>query len=313
MSQEIKISDLSSYVSGENSCFICCASFEDRCLSLPLALKDVNFEKIFVFKSTDMLGVTGDNLNKITDAFKGLPKICDISTVDPLSTFKEYCIVFEKLIQDDRKFDFYVDITTFTRESLLILLRIMHKFKICIRSLKIIYTLSKDMDNWLSRGVSDIRSVLGFAGNFYPKKPMHLIVLTGFELERAIATIEEYEPNYISIGLGDENQSIRTEFYERNRKFVNELMKIYGSSVRNLSFSLKDPISCKNSILNHIKDQGDSNFIISPLSNKISTLGAGLVGLENKDVQLCYTKPAEYNILSYSIPDDRCLVLNIVI
>ena len=50
-------------------------------------------------------------------------------------------------------------------------------------------------------------------GEIEEYKPLHLVLLSGFEISRAKEIIDTIEPDYISIGFGDKNRSISTGLY----------------------------------------------------------------------------------------------------
>ncbi|WP_333602450.1 hypothetical protein [Atlantibacter hermannii] len=315
MSNLIGLEHLTSYLKkgSHNYYLLCCASFEGRCLSIPLTISGSLLKKCIIYKTSNDLGDSEINLNKLLAVYK-----CEntqqfrISTEDPILTVSAFYDSLTSIFENDDSVDLLCDITTFSREALLILLRTLYKLRNHFRSLKLLYNPASSMSQtWLTMGITDFRSVLGFAGEFSLQKPLHLIVLTGFEVERAVATIEEYEPDIISIGIGDKENSISEEFYKKNNLFLKDLIDIYGARVNVFHYSLTDPYACKLAIQNYLDSVDSANFIISPMNNKISTIGAGLVGIERKDIQLSYTKPLEYNVEDYSKPTDSVYVMSL--
>lgn len=315
MSKELTLDNLRSefFQQEDNICFIYCVSFEDRSVSVPQALDNSKFAYSLMFISQESNEFSSRN-KKIADGLKiaDVEEVHDIYTDDPIKTSMGFYNALVSIFQQRQGMTTVVDISTFTRETLLILLGTLHKLKDDFSKLKLVYTAAKAMDNdWLSRGVSDYRSVLGYSGEFSLKKPVHLVLLTGFELDRAIATIEEYEPSIISIGVGDQKESINPKLYDRNVKYFHDLVNIYGSRVQTFTFSLINPFKCRDAIWSHISKCEPSNVVIAPLSNKLSTVGAGLLGLSNPSIQICYTKPLEYNYENYSVPDIKAYVVDV--
>ena len=49
------------------------------------------------------------------------------------------------------------------------------------------------------------------------------------------------------------------------------------------------------------------------MNNKVSTIAAGLYALENKNVQLCYAEPVEYNTEGYSESADYCFIMPLLL
>src|SRR5699024_3770044 len=103
----------------------------------------------------------------------------------------------------------FIDITTFTHETLLILLAIFReKFSytnvVCgyVNAKEYSYDCEDQKDKWLSRGIGEIRSVLGYSGVLKPSKKNLLMVIVGYEYERAVRIIEAVEPDFLSLGYG---------------------------------------------------------------------------------------------------------------
>ena len=205
-----------------------------------------------------------------------------------------------------------IDITTFTHEGLLILVRFLSAFKEKIGNLFFCYTGAEDYDpkqndpqlKWLTKGIKTIRSVLGFPGVHDPSKPNHLIILFGFESDRTQRLIQNFEFEEVSLGFGAKNSSISNSHYEINRSRHEELLKLYPFA-KGFEFSLTDPVAAKSQIVEQIEKLPNHNTVVVPLNNKLSTIGAGLLAIENPRIQLCYVRAHEYNLNSYSTPSEK--------
>lgn len=115
---------------------------------------------------------------------------------------------------------------------------------------------------WLSRGVKDVRSVLGFPGTMLPSRKLHLIILTGFEVERASEVILRYRPASMSIGLGAKEQSISDSHHSKNKEFFDGITafatsKNYSTDeVSQFAFSCISPTETKGQLVAHINELG---------------------------------------------------------
>jgi hypothetical protein len=219
-----------------------------------------------------------------------------------------------------------IDITSLSHELLALLLGILHELGGLDR-VSLIYVgaaaYSVNTEHslmWLSRGVKDVRSVLGFPGTMLPSKKLHLIILTGFEVERASEVILRYEPASMSIGLGAKGQSISDTHYSKNKEFFERISafatsKDYGTDeVFHFSFSCISPTETKDQLIAHINELGgfeQKNIVVCPLNTKLSTVGVVLAALENPELQICYAEPEEYNTEGYAIPGDEATIVNL--
>jgi hypothetical protein len=171
--------------------------------------------------------------------------------------------------------------------------------------------------NWLSKGVSEIRSVLGFPGLMLPSKKLLLIIMAGFETERASEVITTYEPAKLAIGWGSKTDSVTPEHHTINKERANSIVdKIISNDIvdykpDSFEFSCTDPSATKNAILEYIEALNTYNIIICPLNNKLSTVGAALAALENPSIQICYAQPQEYNVTGYASPSDELTIFRL--
>jgi len=134
------------------------------------------------------------------------------------------------------------------------------------------------------------------------------MILVGFESERAQLIIERLEPAQISLGIGDQAQSVSPEHFSRNarfharlKEFVDRQMRT-GTAVDTFTFSCIDADDARKAVLAHASKHADSNTVICPMNTKISTIGAGLAALEYPQLQIIYASPMEYNETGYSSP-----------
>ena len=295
--------------------FINCISFEDRCTKISLSLNADRIGNALCFMNLPSeFDKTPKEKNKsiLESHFKSL-LLSNLNKGNPVETAKTIFTTIKAHISQIVKPNIVVDITTFTHESLLVLLKTLSSLKTSIQECWLTYNPAQEYapsiinqeEKWLSKGISEIRTVLGFPGNFDPLKKFHLILLAGIEYERASKLIEEFEPSKISIGLPYEEDSPAAKSYELNLSKYKRLLSIYDEeSIRYFKFSAYDPEETKSFLKDHIDLFKSYNNVIAPLNNKLSTVGVGLYCLDNPDVQICYPIPVLHN-LEYSISSDK--------
>lgn len=217
-----------------------------------------------------------------------------------------------------------IDITSLSHELLVLLLGMLHELGGLDRTSLIYVGAAAYSTNtvpnamWLSRGVKDVRSVLGFPGTMLPSRKLHLIILTGFEVERASEVILRYEPASMSIGLGAKGQSISEPHHSKNKEFFDGIAAFatsqdYGTDeISKFSFSCVSPTETRDQLVAHIGELGgfaQKNFVVCPLNTKLSTVGVVLAALEHPEIQICYAEPEEYNTEGYAIPGDEATIV----
>lgn len=319
---KVELSKLKEALGEAPELFICSASFEDRCRSVAEQINPDSVKNVVVLENTDFDVFISKNASLIKDRFADKARTVPLRTNDPL-------FVADKLIKEVLPVInsclglCLIDLTTLTHEQVLILIRLLFEVKPPGKVL-LAYTGASDYsintdakEKWLSKGVSVTRSVLGFPGVMLPSRRLHLIVLVGFEHERAEKLIERYEPAMITLGLGRKEQSITTdhhqtnaEFHQRVREFAESLSQVL-TDVHQFEFSCIKPAVAMADILAEASKHPDYNIAICPMNTKLSTIGAALAAFREDRIQLVYAQPVEYNIEGYSVPGDSCTIFEL--
>ncbi|MGJ1365766.1 hypothetical protein [Sphingobacterium spiritivorum] len=308
---KFKISELGKNI-GQVDLFITSISFENRCK----VIYDSLFEQGLMHRSWVAFNKNEKEFFEDNYAHfqsNNTVEFIEFNSDNPLISSKS---LIGKFILNENIGNILVDISTFTHEGLLILFKYLEIFKDSYETVCFIYLgveeysyKEQEGSKWLSKGTKTIRSVLGYPGVLNPSKKNHLIILFGFEYERTVKLIENFEFDKVSIGVGPEG-SLNSKHYELNRKLHLDLINRYPFC-EPFEFSLDDPIRCQQEIEKQIYKYQNYNVVITPLNNKISTLGAGLVALKNPVIQLSYVRPHEYNINAYSKASDDCYLFEL--
>jgi len=300
--------------------FISCSSFEERCFVIPkLALKFKPKSRV-VFYNTNEDENIRTNAQKLSQIDKENTELIKLNSDDPIQNYLKIIQLFDQIANDyPNKPNLLIDTTTFTHETLLVLLKILHLRKDSLGEIGFCYVgakeystnMEEDADKWLSKGVDEIRTILGYPGFTDPTEKNHLIILFGFEFERTRKIIEEYEFDLITLGFGDE--PIQKNHMQINVDRHKRLLKEHPEA-REFKFSLIDPIQTKSQLLKYVNsaDLKGLNTVIAPLNNKLSTIGAGLAAIENEDIQLAYAKATIYNTAGYSTPNEDIYYYKVV-
>ncbi len=234
----------------------------------------------------------------------------------PVMTTESLLLSIEDIFIDPSSKRILIDITTFTHEGLLILFKIISIKRRNIDELLIVYVGAKEYsynekeeDKWLSKGIGNIRSVIGYPGLNNPSKFNHLIILFGFESERTSKLIETFESNIVSLGFGSEEGAITKEHHRLNFRRHEELM-VHFPNCHKFEFSVSDPFETQKKIIEQINKFPDTNTTVAPMNSKISTIGAALATMINVNIQLCYVTANIYNSF-YSIADTKFHIFKI--
>ncbi|MBO0931890.1 hypothetical protein [Fibrella aquatilis] len=315
--KKVKLSDLTSFYQENIDLFICCVSFESRCLSVAEAITQTSISNSLVCYSENSVGLGSKfvtNKSVLFKQFENSVVEVPMKLSDPIFTANSFVNSFNKLdVKGIRTC--VIDITTFTHEALLILIRVLTIFfhnSEC--KITFIYAAAKEYSvgdsqatKWLTEGVGDVRSILGYAGNMNPAKAIHLVILLGFEEERARKLIDIFEPSKVSFGIGKKSTSVNETHYKVN-KFNFRNLTIRREEVNQFSFSCTDPDETHKNLKQYLSKYREFNTIIATLNTKLSTLGVFLYCLEFPETQICYAAANKYNIRGYSSADDFCYI-----
>lgn len=311
---------LNAALAGKLDAFICSASFEDRCLSVPkmVARETACRGRTLIASNGEHIASVIDNQDTLAQMFDG-ETVCQLDPDDPIATA-------DQLISGLRDLLFVgggprhvgVDVTTFTRESLLILFRCLLEVLHPEASLVGFYNRASsyeggltDGEQWLSRGVREIRSVLGYPGDFRPTRRTHLIVLAGFEDDRAMQLTNELEPSILSLGSPDPTGGHARVHDEKMQIRKARWLSHLGCPVNEFVFDGYDLRRCIESIGGAAKTEPSMNTVMAAMNTKISTLAAGIYALRNPEVQLSYAQADVYNYARYSVAADDVYIFDL--
>ena len=287
---------------------------------MPFYSKTASSKKIthaYIFTLNKDVGKSNANRDSLQAFFPDRSTIVNVILNDPFSYFQSFVDIISKIYNQDIK-RILIDISTFTHEMLLILLKVLHQKKHLFDKIEFLYvgaseySVGDDEEHmWLSKGCKDVRTVLGYPGIIFPNKPICLILLVGFEHERAMGLINSMDPDQILMGCGlTGTNDVMSDSHINPMLFFEKMFKSLLSSrnnVKQFSFSVKNIEDTVNKIKEQIDNTKEFNHIIVPLNTKTSTLATGIIALEDPTVQLCYAEPDEYNVENYSSPSNRIL------
>ena len=314
--KKFKAEVVASQLTSPINMFIGCASYEIRCRTLASHVDPTSVQLALIGSYTEVASLVLDNKRYLEERFGDRSVLLEFSTKYPLTTANNLDAALRESSITNRTC--LIDISTFTHESLLILFKLLVIYKKVNDKIFIAYTNAAeynpgvpDEKKWLSYGVREVRTVLGYPGEIVPSKESHLIILVGYEHERASELIRAFEPDVLSLGHGKSGTQTAVQHHQTNQHFFGLVRQAVAThpGVNTFEFSCNDPIATKLSILEQIARYPGRNHIIAPMNTKLSTIGAGLVAIEDSKIQICYAEPLQYNYRNYSSPGEDCYLL----
>lgn len=288
------------------------AGFEDRALSATesfdsgyeaeLGLIYVNKE--YFNKSEDCR--TKKNLKELEELMEEHCDEVDVIMGSWLEADEQLFSLRQGLQTLDKKdnLDITIDVTTFNREALLVSFNILYSICDDITT-RVLYVSPQEHGNWLSKGHQSVRNVIGFAGIQNSSKPTLLAILSGFEENRAMNTIDEIEPAKVCVGVGD--PPTKESFLHKNKQ--RQELILNRQDTDEFNFPADSIQGSHEAVSQLISDYSNEyNIIMSPMSTKLSTLGMWKAVQNSEEVQVVYTIPSEYNLENYSTGTDSMYI-----
>ena len=204
--------------------------------------------------------------------------------------------------------DIAVDITCFPRELLGMILFAISLMRNKFGNVTVNYIAApeggyatqnlelEESARWLSKGVRDIRSIIGYPGEFSGEKEGHLIALTGHEKERMMEIVEYVEPRTLSIGSGEIGSFTTAGADEYSRRVVQALRsRVPVPEMERIAFRSDSVEDVYERLGEMGLDFGKKNVSLAGMNTKLSFVGAALFALHERRVRIVYAVPEKYN------------------
>lgn len=313
--EKVKIRNINSRLEEAYDIFVCSASFEKRCISIPQKICRKKFGKIILFENLHGSDLLKENAGIIRELFpqKRRDILVDFDRIrDMANTFLKEISIEKKRTSNT----VLIDITTFTHEELLVCMKVLltsNKVKsvTCVYNNALEYCAGVKMDKkWLSQGAKLIHPVLGYPGMMLPTKKTHLIIIAGYEYSRAFSAISDVEPSSISLVYGSSISSLTEKDKEANAIFKTmiEKMAFEYSNIEEYEIPCNDPDAIADGMKQIYNNHRDMNILVVPLNSKMSTLGVVKSLEDDEEPQVCYAPALLYNELNYSVPGNDCYI-----
>jgi hypothetical protein len=285
---------------GPDDLFICCASFEDRCLQGASKAGPgyrVRFSIIFVIEEpfyqqvveTNMLKLQAD-LGRRTSEGVFVIRCQRDNPIEGISQLKNIWNRCRPKDFDDSYIT--IDISGFTKIYLLELLY----FLVAEQNLgipRIIHTTQSYSPTKLTRGVEQISTVHNFFGTISFDKQTVLVLFLGFEPERSLTVWKHFNPVRTIALITNPPRSQSEEYLEYAKSNNSFLLSQPGVELKDVPAD--DPHSARDVLEEIYHEIRDSfNMVIGPFGTKSQTVGIFLFCLEHPKAQVVYSFPVNY-------------------
>jgi len=285
---------------GPDDLFICCASFEERCLSSTAKMGVdflTKFAVIFVVEEPLYKKQVEHNMFRLqTELRKNATEgifVISCQRENPLEGINQLEDVLRqcKLKTDGGPF-ITVDISGFTK---IYLLELLHYLAID-KSLgvpRLLHTTQRYLPTKLTRGIEQITTIPNFFGSPSLEKETVLVLFLGFEPERALAVWKQFNPAKTIALLTNPPRYGNLDYLKYAQQNNSSLLSQPSVEVRDMTAD--NPYAVMNVLEAIHEETKDSfNMVIGPFGTKPQVVGVFLFCSEHRKVQVVYSFPATY-------------------
>lgn len=276
------------------------SSFEERSLTGPAAFLEAGGATTSSFLVS--LGGTGESFsrNVTTLRDRGFTAIAEL---DRFSSRSLWAWTWQAV--NSSGCDVLVDATCFPRELLAMLLFAFSVRRQSLARVRVLYTaptvyvtqcdVPKE-EQWLTRGIRTLRSVVGYPGDFASERKRHVVALAGHEVERLLEIISYLEPTKLSISNEEADSSTVEGASELSATVKARLREMIGlpeyGEVRFFANSIERTFESLHLFLSGTAQE---NVALVAMNTKLSFIASALCCLHQRHVRLVYAVPQEYN------------------
>lgn len=287
--------------------FICCGSPEERCKGTTIKLaSNYKANKVFLLRYTNHESQEREeNIKELRERLQKVGEIIEfiIDEEKPIPIINNIVQDLEKHISDLAQPKINFDISTIMKWHILILLKAID-IKNNFNGFRFLYTEPQDyvtdLFQPLSFGIRQIFPIPTYSGNYDFSKDSLLILLLGYEGDRAMALFEKMDPAVCLLLVP--KPAYHKEWEGRTEKMNKEIINIVGKS-RIKYIHSRNPVKVAQQLYDILSSSEYSryNHVISPLGTKPQTLGLYIYLTTNPvNTVLVYGSPSRHNELFYS-------------
>jgi hypothetical protein len=219
------------------------------------------------------------------------------SIENPLKSVIEIDRIIKAKFVNAEKLNITLDFTTFPRGELLTVLYYLRHLS-SMGSMRLLYVSPEGYGDWLSEGYTQTIVPPFFEGPSSLDKKMALLLLTGFEKERAIQLIDDIQPATVIIGKPKPGTS--DKFMDTSDRIVNQLVSTRKVESKIYEVPANDPFRCQLCIESIINEHTNYDFLVAIMGSKLEVLGTYLAYEKSKNFRVIYGLPLIYNVGDYS-------------
>ncbi|HXM49804.1 MAG TPA: hypothetical protein VN956_18325 [Pyrinomonadaceae bacterium] len=295
--------------------FICCASFEERSVGTCRIFDNYEYLHGYIFVDDQPATNKENHLSELVTTTNAISPctVISFSETDPVNSVGAFARHLRKLNLDPEDSVITLDISAFNKRHLLMLLKELDEHGYW-DSVRILYTEPHDYvtDLYLpmSTGIKQINPVPGFVSTQPLNKPVLLVIMLGYEGDRAMALFNNLDPNDTLLLVP--KPAFHQEWEGRTESMNRELVTLLGDERIRYADS-RDPykvVTALSQVLSGDYGLEEWSCYISPLGTKPQIIGLYLFWrLHRTRFSILYAQPLRHNELFNSTGVGRTWLL----
>ncbi|MFC1901501.1 hypothetical protein ACFLX3_01030 [Chloroflexota bacterium] len=285
---------------GPDDLFICCASFEERCLSSAAKMGVdfvTKFAVIFVVEEPLYRKQVEQNMFRLqTELRKKATEgifVISCQRENPLEGINQLEDVLKQCqLKSSGGPYITVDISGFTK---IYLLELLH-YLVTEKNLgipRLLHTTQRYLPTKLTRGIEQITTIPNYFGSPSLEKETALVLLLGFEPERALAVWKQLNPARTIALITNPPRHGNADYLKYARQNNTDLLSLPSVEVGDMPAD--NPYALKGVLEAVYEETKDSfNMVIGPFGTKPQVAGVFLFCQEHRKVQVIYSFPSTY-------------------
>ena len=285
---------------GPDDLFICCASFEERCLSGILRMSAsyrTIFSIIFVIEEPLYKKQIDDNLYRLQSELGRRSSegvfVISCQRDNPIDGIIQLKNIWKQCKPRNPEEPFItIDISGLTKIYLLELLHYL-VIELNLGIPRILHTTQTYLPTKLTKGVAQITTVPNFFGSISLEKQTVLVLLLGFEPERSLAAWKHFNPAKTIALITNPPRYGNLDYLKYARENNSHLLSQPFVEVKDIPADNPYPVKKVLEAI-HSETRGSFNMVIGPFGTKPEAVGVFLFCLEHPRVQVVYSFPVKY-------------------
>jgi hypothetical protein len=303
MLTDVPVSSLGTWrADAADAAYVCCASREERCVGATRLMREYRCEASYILRVGDGAAVQTHH-EELEELLGQAGPVATVHTEhdDPMPGVATLVRGISTAVTGSCDPVVTLDITSLTTRHALLLLYHLDRLGLW-EGVRLVYSEPKDyaleLDSPLTTGVRPVTPVPGFTSVTSPSRPLLLVLILGYDGDRAMATYQHVDPNELVLVVP--RPAYWPEWDGRTEAMNQPILAQAGKTAVFYADARapSDMTRCLEALLGHggVYDLNEWNCRISPLGPKPQAVGLYRFWREHRhSMSVLYAPPLTHN------------------